>query len=85
MDKIEKIWDKIAKNYDKSEKRFEPIHVRTIENTKKYLNQNDIVLDYGCGTGTKAFELANSVKKIQAIDISSKLQKERRLNERSKM
>ncbi len=73
MDKSEKIWDKIAKNYDESEKRFEPIHIRTIENTKKYLNQNDIVLDYGCGTGTKAFELANSVKKIQAIDISSKM------------
>ncbi|UCE37493.1 MAG: class I SAM-dependent methyltransferase [Thermoplasmata archaeon] len=73
MDKSEKIWDKIADNYDKSEKRFEPIHKKTIENTKKYLNSTDIVLDYGCATGTKALELASSVKRIQGIDISSKM------------
>jgi 2-polyprenyl-3-methyl-5-hydroxy-6-metoxy-1,4-benzoquinol methylase len=73
MDKAEKIWDKIAVNYDESEKRFEPIHIQTIKNTKKYLSANDIVLDYGCATGTKTFELASSVKEIQAIDISSRM------------
>lgn len=73
MDKSERIWDKIADNYDKSEKRFEPIHKKTIENTKKYLSSSDIVLDYGCGTGTKALELADCVNKIQGIDISSKM------------
>ncbi len=73
MDKSEKIWDKIAHNYDKSEKRFEPIHIKTIENTRKYLKASDNVLDYGCATGTKALELASSVKRIQGIDISSKM------------
>lgn len=73
MDKTEKIWDKIATNYDKSEKRFEPIHVKTLKNTKKYLKASDIVLDYGCGTGTKALELAGCVKRIHGIDISSKM------------
>ena len=73
MNRSEKIWDKIAVNYDKSEKRFEPIHIKTLENTKKYLNEDDIVLDYGCGTGTKALELAGIVKEIQGIDISSKM------------
>ena len=73
MDKSEKIWDKIAVNYDESEKRFGPIHIKIIKNTKKYLTANDIVLDYGCGTGTKAFELAGFVKEIHAIDISSKM------------
>ncbi len=73
VNKSEKIWDKIAENYDESEKRFEPIHIKTIENTKKYLNVNDIVLDYGCGTGTKSLELAGFVKEIQGIDISSKM------------
>jgi ubiquinone/menaquinone biosynthesis C-methylase UbiE len=73
MDKSEKIWDKIADNYDKSEKRFEPIHNKTIENTRKYLKASDSVLDYGCGTGTKALELAGCVKRIQGIDISSKM------------
>jgi hypothetical protein len=39
-----KIWDLIANNYDKGEKSFEPIHIQTIENTKKYLNRDNIVL-----------------------------------------
>ena len=73
MNKSEKFWDKIADKYDKAEKRFEPIHIKTLENTKKYLNVSDIVLDYGCATGTKAFELAGNVKKIQGIDISAKM------------
>ena len=73
MDKSENIWDKIAVNYDKSEKRFEPIHIKTIENTRKYLKVSDIVLDYGCATGTKALELAGSVKRIHGMDISSKM------------
>lgn len=73
MNKTEKFWDSIAKNFDKSEKRFDQIHIKTIENTKKYLNDSDIVLDYGCGTGTKALELVEKVKIIQGIDISSKM------------
>jgi ubiquinone/menaquinone biosynthesis C-methylase UbiE len=73
MNESEKLWDKISDKYDKAEKRFEKIHIKTVENTKKYLNKNDIVLDYGCGTGTKAFKLAGKVKKIQGIDISSKM------------
>ncbi|MDY6868681.1 MAG: hypothetical protein SVT56_12425 [Chloroflexota bacterium] len=64
MDRAEKFWDRIAKNFDKSEKRFEQIHLRTLENSKKYLDADDIVLDYGCATGTKAFELSGYVKQI---------------------
>ena len=45
MDKSEKFWDRIAKNFDKSESPFEPIHVKTLENSKKYLNLSDTVLD----------------------------------------
>lgn len=30
-------------------------------------------MDYGCGTGTTSCELANNVKEIHAIDISSKM------------
>jgi 2-polyprenyl-3-methyl-5-hydroxy-6-metoxy-1,4-benzoquinol methylase len=73
MSQAEKFWDKISKNYDKSESQFEPIHRKVVENSKKYLNGSDIVLDYGCATGTKAFALAGNVKKIQGIDISSKM------------
>ena len=73
MDKSEKFWDSASKNYDKTEERFEYIHSKSRENTKKHLKPNDIVLDYGCGTGTASCEFANLVKEIHAIDISSKM------------
>jgi 2-polyprenyl-3-methyl-5-hydroxy-6-metoxy-1,4-benzoquinol methylase len=73
MSKAKGFWDKAAGNYDKTEARFEHIHRTARENAKKYLKDSDVVLDYGCGTGTVACELAERVKKIHAIDISSKM------------
>ena len=73
MNKSKEFWDRASKNYDKTEERFEYIHSKSRENTKKYLNGSDIVLDYGCGTGTTSCEIANRVKEIHAIDISSKM------------
>lgn len=69
----EKFWDMSSKNYDKTEERFEHIHSKSRGNTKKYLKSSDIVLDYGCGTGTTSCEIANQVKEIYAMDISSKM------------
>ena len=63
----------MADKHDKAEERFEPIHLKIVEYTKKYLSGSEIVLDYGCATGTKTFELAGNVKEIQGIDISSKM------------
>ncbi|MGI9319441.1 MAG: class I SAM-dependent methyltransferase [bacterium] len=73
MSKSEDFWDKASKNYDKTEERFEYIHRKSRENTKKHLKNNSIVLDYGCGTGTASCEFANQVKEIHAIDISPKM------------
>lgn len=73
MGNDEKIWDIIASGYDQAEKRFEPVAVKTIENTKKYLHDDDIVLDYGCAKGSKTFLLAGFVKRIYGIDISSRM------------
>lgn len=73
MSKTKNFWDKASKNYDKTEERFEYIHNKSRENTKKYLENNHVVLDYGCGTGTTSCEIANHVKEIYAIDISSKM------------
>lgn len=73
MSKSIEFWDTASKNYDKTEERFEYIHNKSRKNTKKYLKDSDIVLDYGCGTGTTSCELANHVKEIHAIDISSKM------------
>ena len=73
MNKSEEFWDKASKNYDKTEERFEYIHKKARENTKKYLKESQIVLDYGCGTGTVSCEFASLVKEINGIDISSEM------------
>lgn len=73
MSKSDEFWDKSADGYDKTEERFEHIHNRTRENAKKHLKGTEFVLDYGCGTGTTACEIASSVKKVHAIDISSRM------------
>lgn len=73
MNIAEKFWDSAARNYDKTEERFEYIHNTVRKNTKKHLKDNDAVLDYGCETGTTSCELASHVKEIHAIDISAKM------------
>lgn len=71
MNKAKEFWDKSAGSYDKTEERFEHIHRTAREKAKKYLESSDVVLNYGCGTGTVACEFAGSVKEIHAIDIST--------------
>jgi len=71
--KSEKFWDNRAKEYEKKEIKWEKIHNKAVEETKQYLNSSDIVLDYACGTGIITAQVADYVKEIQAIDISSKM------------
>ena len=73
MSKLEEFWDGASKNYDKTEERFEYIHSKSRENTKKFLKGSDTVLDYGCGTGTATCQFSCQVKEVHAIDISSKM------------
>ncbi|MBN1408551.1 MAG: class I SAM-dependent methyltransferase [Calditrichaceae bacterium] len=71
--KTQKFWDKQAKGYDHSERQFEQVFKEIILKTKAYLTPNDIVLDFGCATGTKTLELADSVKHIYGLDISAEM------------
>ena len=73
MSKASEFWDKSAENYDKTEERFEHIHHTSRESAKRFLSANDVLLDYGCGTGTTACELAAHVREIRAIDISDRM------------
>jgi ubiquinone/menaquinone biosynthesis C-methylase UbiE len=66
-------WDSLANSFDEQEGRYKHAHLKAVENAKKYLNASDLVLDYGCATGTTAFEIAGQVKAIRGIDISSKM------------
>ncbi len=68
-----KFWDKMAKNYDASEEKDSQTFKEVIKSTKKYLKENDIVLDFGCGTGKTIVNIAGDVSEVHAIDISSKM------------
>ena len=73
MEKTERFWDRLSKNYDKPDKVEAVSQYQSIQTIKKYLTGNDIVLDFGCATGTVALALADNVKEIHGMDISSKM------------
>jgi len=69
----EKFWNLIAKKYAASPIADIEAYQRKIEKLKSHLSPEDYVLDIGCGTGTQCDDLANNVKHVTGIDISSKL------------
>jgi 2-polyprenyl-3-methyl-5-hydroxy-6-metoxy-1,4-benzoquinol methylase len=73
MNKAEIFWDKRASNFEKKPIKDEQAFHNTIEKVKRYLSKADTVLDYACGTGTVSNLIAENVKAIHAIDISSKM------------
>jgi len=73
MNKSEKFWDRMAKYLDQVERKDETTNIKIIEKTRNRLKISDTVLDYGCGTGTAAIEIAGNVKTVTCIDISSKM------------
>ena len=73
ISKTQKFWDKQAKRYDYSERQFAPVFKEIILQTKNNLTTDDKVLDFGCATGTKTIELADSVKHIHGFDISTEM------------
>ena len=68
--KSEKMWNKLAKNWDTPGVSLGENDLRIIERTKKYLDAGSVVLDYGCATGSIALEIAGMAKEVHGIDIS---------------
>jgi ubiquinone/menaquinone biosynthesis C-methylase UbiE len=64
----EKFWDRMANQFDKQTSHFEK---PPVEKAVRYLTLTNNVLDYGCATGSIAIEIADYVKEIKGIDISS--------------
>jgi 2-polyprenyl-3-methyl-5-hydroxy-6-metoxy-1,4-benzoquinol methylase len=71
--KTENFWDKQAQKFDSGEKQSEPVYEEIIARTRKHLNLNDNVLDFGCATGTKTIQLASGTKHIHGLDISAEM------------
>lgn len=68
-------WDIIASGMDKPEVNSEKSsHIDlAIEKVKTYLKVGNVVLDYGCATGSDAFAISGFVKHVDGIDISPKM------------
>jgi len=73
MNKSERFWDKTASQYDQIEMKDEQTYLQIIPRTKTHLKISNVVLDFGCGTGLISNEIAEDVKEIHAIDISSNM------------
>jgi ubiquinone/menaquinone biosynthesis C-methylase UbiE len=64
-------FDKKAKDWDKSQRRIEMNIAFKSKIEEKYkFNEEDIVIDYGAGTGNLGLNFASKVKKIYFIDPS---------------
>ncbi|KEY71939.1 hypothetical protein S7711_07088 [Stachybotrys chartarum IBT 7711] len=66
-----RIWDKAAPSYAKSAVADQNGYQRTLQRTREHLKPTDKVLELGCGTGTTALLLAESVQSYLATDLSS--------------
>jgi len=73
MNKSERFWDKTASQYDQIEMKDVQTYRQIIQRTKTSLKISDAVLDFGCGTGLIANEIAENAKEIHAMDISSNM------------
>ena len=73
VNKSEKFWNKVAKKYSKSDVKDKEVYNKTLDDTRKFLEKNAVVLEIGCGTGTTALKLAGSVNNMTATDISANM------------
>jgi len=71
--KSEKMWNQLAKSWDKPGASLGENDLKIIEMTRKYLHPKSVVLDYGCATGSIALEIASMAKEVHGIDISSNM------------
>jgi 2-polyprenyl-3-methyl-5-hydroxy-6-metoxy-1,4-benzoquinol methylase len=69
----EKFWNLISSKYAASPISDRIAYETKITKLKTYLTAEMSVLDIGCATGTQCGDIANNVKQVTGIDISSKL------------
>ena len=68
-----RFWDRIARKYSTARIRDLVGYERTLERTRRFVSNSDMVLEVGCGTGTTALQLASSVSRIVGSDVSNEM------------
>lgn len=64
-------WDKVSEKYAKTPIANKEAYQLTLNKTRSYLKPTDHVLEVGCGTGSTALLLSDSVEHITATDYSA--------------
>ncbi len=72
MKKSDRFWDWIARRYDKGAQKDEAL-TWAVERFAEYLEEDNTVLDYACGTGVVTDKIAADVKEVHAIDTSARM------------
>lgn len=70
MGNEKRVWNRVAKIYDKFMKKDKVAYKKIVELIKQSSLPTDKVLELGTATGIIAFGLANYLKKIEATDFS---------------
>ncbi|MBC8504522.1 MAG: class I SAM-dependent methyltransferase [Chloroflexi bacterium] len=73
MNRSEKFWDKQAARFDREDNDSASTENKTAGKLRKHLKPSDKVLEYACGTGRLAIDVAPNVGEVQGIDISSEM------------
>ncbi len=68
MNKSEKFFDKVS---SKSKPEPNQSAIAIIKSSNEFLEKGNIILDFGCGSGSITNKIATKVKSIDAIDISA--------------
>lgn len=74
--RTQQFWDRHAKTYEQTERKFDPIFKHALAITKEHIHPNDHVLDFGCATGSKTLDLALVSNYVHGLDYSPEMVKE---------
>lgn len=73
MSDSSRFWDRIAERYSRKPVADEAAYQKKLQVTRGYFRPDTEVFEFGCGTGSTAIAHAPHVRRIHAIDISSKM------------
>ena len=68
-----RFWDRTARKYAAGPIADTGGYERTLDATRQHLKSSDLALEFGCGTGTTALRLSDSVERITASDLSPEM------------